>query len=391
MPDAVRDPDDATLLSVGAAAGRLGVAPATVRSWERRYGLGPGGRSHGGHRRYTEADLDRLLLMQELVNRGQAPAAAARVVLAEQGTSAAGTAAGPMIARPAGGRQRRPNQGGGPGGRVLAVPGATPEVRGLARAASRLDADAVTGQLGDLLVNRGVVHTWNLVLRPVLVSIGVRWVRAGVDVEHVLSEAVMDALRSYRAFLPRPVPGRPVLLACAPHEQHTLPLHALAAGLAERRVPLRLLGGRVPTAAVATAARRTGAGAIFLWRHCLEEHGTSSRSVPAYPGPIRSTGPLDPARPPGSAQLAVPAPLVHQAELTGPAPLTRPAELVDPAEPVDPGDLSQPGEPTEPDELAELIGLTRSRPARLLVVGGSAWHPVEQLPAGVRYVADLDT
>ena len=327
MSDAVQYPTraDEALLSVGAAAGRLGVAPATVRSWERRYGLGPGGRSHGGHRRYTEADLNRLLQMQELVNRGQSPAAAARVVLSEQRPSTTAESVASRADRPA---PRRPSQGGGPGGRVLAVPGASPEVRGLARAASRLDADAAAGQIGDLLVSRGVTHTWNEVLRPVLVSVGVRWVRAGVDVEHVLSEAVMEALRAYRAFLPRPVPGRPVLLACAPHEQHTLPLHALAAGLAERRVPLRLLGGRVPTAALGSAARRTGAGAVFLWRHCFHEHGT-------------------------------------------------------PADPVLP-------EPAEPDELAELAGLTRSRPARRLVVGGLAWRQ-SPLPAGARYAPDLDT
>lgn len=330
MPNAVSSAqDDGTLLSVGAAAGRLGVAPATVRSWERRYGLGPGGRSHGGHRRYTEADLNRLLRMQELVNRGQAPAAAARVVLGEQGSGnpSAARPGGAAITRTAGGSAPpRPNRGGGPGGRVLAVPGASPEVRGLARAAGRLDADAAAGQVGDLLVSRGVGRTWNEVLRPVLVSIGVRWVRAGVDVEHVLSEAIMDALRSYRAFLPRPVPGRPVLLACGPDEQHTLPLHALASALAERRVPLRLLGGRVPTTALSTAARRTDAGAIFLWRHCSEEDRT-------------------------------------------PAERAEPAELAD---------------------LDELAGLTRSRPARRLVVGGLAWQQ-SALPAGARYARDLDT
>jgi hypothetical protein len=321
--------DDRVLLSVGAAAGRLGVAPATVRSWERRYGLGPGGRSGGGHRRYTEADINRLLLMQELVSRGQAPAAAARAVLAEHPELSTGRSernaaltrpvSATATARPASGG-RAGKHGGGPGGRVLAVPGASPEVRGLARAASRLDADAAAGQIGDLLVSRGAVRTWNEVLRPVLVSIGVRWVRAGVDVEHVLSEAVMDALRAYRGFLPRPVPGRPVLLACAPDEQHTLPLHALAAVLAERRVPLRLLGGRVPTTAVTAAARRTSAGAIFVWKHYIDEQEESL---------------------------------------------------------------------TEPDELAELAALTRSRPARRLVLGGSAWQQ-GRLPAGATYASDLE-
>jgi hypothetical protein len=306
--------DDLQLLSVGAVAGQLGVAPATVRSWERRYGLGPGGRSQGGHRRYTQADLGRLLSMQDLITAGQPPAAAARAVLhghVERGPSGRGVPAATTAPRrpadqpkaPDGGR-RRP---GGPGGRVLAVPGASPEVRGLARAASRMDADALIGQVGDLLVRRGATRTWNEVLQPLLVSIGVRWARVGVDVEHLLSEAIIEALRAYRAFLPRPAPGRPVLLACAPEEQHSLPLHALAAGLTELRVPVRLLGGRVPTAALPTAARRTGAGGLFLWRHFTD--------TTVEPDELAELGDLPPSRPSlrlvvgglGWQQVAVPA------------------------------------------------------------------------------------
>lgn len=279
--------DGRQLLSVGAVAGQLGVAAATVRSWERRYGMGPCERSDGGHRRYTQADLGRLLEMQELITAGQPPAAAARAVLhgpAERAPSgrspSAGTAA-PRRPAGSGGQPTAPAEGrrrpGGPGGRVLAVPGASPEVRGLARAASRMDADALIGQVGDLLVDRGAVPTWNGVLQPLLVSMGLRWVRVGVDVEHLLSEAIVEALRAYRAFLPRPAPGRPVLLACAPDEQHSLPLHALAAGLSELRVPVRLLGGRVPASALPTAARRTGAGALFLWRHFNDPTAESAR------------------------------------------------------------------------------------------------------------------
>ncbi|MDQ1720674.1 MAG: hypothetical protein QOI26_408, partial [Pseudonocardiales bacterium] len=43
----------------------------------------------------------------------------------------------------------------------------------------------------------------------------------------------------------------------------------------------------------------------------------------------------------------------------------------------------------EPDQLAELAGLSRSRPARRLVVGGSAWQGA--VPAGASYAPDLDT
>jgi DNA-binding transcriptional MerR regulator len=42
-------------LSVAAVARRLGVAPATLRTWDRRYGLGPSEHEAGAHRRYTPA------------------------------------------------------------------------------------------------------------------------------------------------------------------------------------------------------------------------------------------------------------------------------------------------------------------------------------------------
>jgi hypothetical protein len=264
-------------LTVGAVAARLGVAPETVRSWERRYGLAPGGRSPGGHRRYTSTDCARLALMQRLVAEGAMPARAAAQALATPAGELAVPRAlpAPTPAGAAGPRDRAgsgPWRSGGPGGRSLAVPGASPEVRGLARAASRLDAEQVADLLGNLLVERGAVATWDDVLRPVLVAAGERWARTGegVDVEHVLSEAATDALRAHRGRQLRPVPGRCVLLACAPDDAHVLPLHTLAVALAERRVPVRTLGPRVPATALASATRRLGASAVFVWRQLAD-------------------------------------------------------------------------------------------------------------------------
>jgi DNA-binding transcriptional MerR regulator len=291
---------DSDLLSVGSAAARLGVAPATVRSWERRYGLGPAGRSSGGHRRYTAADLAVLLRMQQLFDAGLSPAAAAREALAErsgrppgecgaeeaEGSDLTGTGnqSADGIEPAVGPRLRR--RSGGPGGRVLAVPGASDQVRGLARAASRLDDDSIAGQLGDLLVHHGVAHTWDAVLRPVFRAVGHRWARSGdaIEVEHLLSEVTVEALRAYRAFLPKPAAARPVLLASGSADQHTLPLHVLAAALTERHLPARLMGGRLPGAAVGLATRRTGAVAVFVWRQLRppadDEEGSELARLP---------------------------------------------------------------------------------------------------------------
>src|SRR5580698_9195683 len=67
---------------IGAMARRLGVAPATLRDWERRYGIGPGGRTAGGHRRYRPDDIARIEYMRRLVLDGVPPGEAARVALA---------------------------------------------------------------------------------------------------------------------------------------------------------------------------------------------------------------------------------------------------------------------------------------------------------------------
>src|SRR5699024_3119414 len=69
--------DDGIRLTVAAVAGRLGVAASTLRTWERRYGLGPSARTAGRHRRYDAADVARLQVMRRLTRQGAAPADAA--------------------------------------------------------------------------------------------------------------------------------------------------------------------------------------------------------------------------------------------------------------------------------------------------------------------------
>src|SRR5687767_913975 len=51
-------------LSVAAVARKLGIAPATLRTWDRRYGIGPADHTPGRHRRYSADDLARLELMR---------------------------------------------------------------------------------------------------------------------------------------------------------------------------------------------------------------------------------------------------------------------------------------------------------------------------------------
>lgn len=69
-------------LSVAAVAKRIAVAPATLRTWDRRYGLGPSMHQTGAHRRYSHDDVLRLSLMRLWIFRGATSAQAASYALA---------------------------------------------------------------------------------------------------------------------------------------------------------------------------------------------------------------------------------------------------------------------------------------------------------------------
>ena len=172
---------------------------------------------------------------------------------------------------------RGPDAGGAPtrraarqgGGRVVAVPDAGPAARGLGRAAMALDSVECTRILNEAVDADGVMAAWEQLAVPVLVAIGERWqsTGAGVEVEHLLSECLLGVLRRVTGALLDPVSSRCVLLACTEDDDHTLPVHVLAAALAERGVPTRVLGQRVPRDALAAAVRRCGPAVVFVYAH----------------------------------------------------------------------------------------------------------------------------
>jgi len=112
-----------------------------------------------------------------------------------------------------------------------------------------------------------VVRTWHGLLVPVLAGIGIRYEQSGgcVETEHLLSSVTLAALATLHPYAVGHADDRPVLLACAAGEQHSLPLYALAAALAERGVSARMLGAALPYPSLAAAVRRTGPAAVFLW------------------------------------------------------------------------------------------------------------------------------
>ncbi|MGW7072301.1 MerR family transcriptional regulator [Streptomyces sp. NPDC054855] len=261
-------------LSTGAVARRFGVAPTTLRSWGQRYGVGPADHQSGRHRRWTREDIAVLEHMCRLTSAGVPPSEAARAAL--RASVAPSSPPEPLDPDPSG----RPSPLQRP-----ALPGQTRKhLRGLNRAALRLDSPAIESLLGTAISQLGLIPAWDEVIMPALHAVGRKWETSGeryVEVEHLLSWHVSTALR--RVTKPYGAVQReagasisPVLLACVPGEAHTLPLEALSAALSERGVPVSMFGSSVPAEALDKAVRRIGPVAVVLW---AQSYGTASRPL----------------------------------------------------------------------------------------------------------------
>lgn len=230
-------------LTVAGVAGRLGVAASTLRTWARRYGLGPSAHVAGAHRKYTPEDVARLERMRALTLQGVAPADAARAAAfdvplsttpegaSHDETPRAAASASPRRARTEGPRAGRRE-------RVLVDP------LSVAAAAVEADAHRVESMLTQEIGDRGVARTWTETVTDALATLADRKKPnlPGVEPEAVLRAAFLEALRTTAAkAATQETPEAAPVLVCAP-VGHRLSAHVIGGALAEAGVPARILG-----------------------------------------------------------------------------------------------------------------------------------------------------
>jgi len=91
-----------------------------------------------------------------------------------------------------------------------------------------------------------------------------------------------------------------------------MPLHVLAAALAERGIAVRLFGVRVPGDALAAAVRRIGPAVVFVYAHVDVEDNRSVVDIPRLrPAPLVLLGG------PGWSAAATPAGAERSPDLRG--------------------------------------------------------------------------
>lgn len=227
------------MYTIKRAAEMTGISVATLRAWERRYGVVSPQRSDGGYRLYGKEDVRALAVMNSLVNDGWSAKEAAAETLTRLSNDGL-TTDGPW-------EPGLPPAGGLAPATVSTTPDHDTET--FVDAARRLDAGAATAVLDARFATgsfESVIDGW---LMPALQRVGEAWAAGTLTVagEHLISYAVQRRLAAaYEAASSHPA-GPVVVVGLAPGARHELGLLAFAVAARRRGFSTVYVGADLPT------------------------------------------------------------------------------------------------------------------------------------------------
>jgi DNA-binding transcriptional MerR regulator len=243
-----------------------GLKPDTLRAWERRYGLPQPERTKGGHRLYSQRDIDTL---KWLMARQEEGLSISRAVSLWHQLEVDGQ--DPLL-DPA---YALPDSSVAP----FFVPEGTAlnELREEWMAAClAFDEERAEQILSYALALYPAETVCFEILVKSLAEVGEGWYGGTVTVqqEHFASELTIRRLEALIAATP--VPSRPgrVLIGCAPEDQHTFPALLLTFLLKQRGWDVVYLGARVPTARLETTVAKVKPSLVILTAQHLHAAAT---------------------------------------------------------------------------------------------------------------------
>jgi MerR family transcriptional regulator, light-induced transcriptional regulator len=210
---------------INVVATMTGVSAATLRAWERRYGLPAPRRTPSSYRMYSTHDVESIRRMRTLCDEGLMPSEAARVVAEEMSrTEAAVNVTDPF----------------------------TTSRDAILAAVENFDPIALESSVQHAVALGSAATIYDRVLRPVMVEIGDRWHRGSLTIgqEHLATQVIETATRRLLALVQPNPPAREVVLAGFAGDEHVLPLHGVALHLAGAGFRTVILGARTPPGAL---------------------------------------------------------------------------------------------------------------------------------------------
>lgn len=240
---------------------RTGLSPHVLRAWERRYGVVTPTRTEGGQRLYSDHDIERLLRLRRLTDRGHAIRRLASLPLdelarldeesAEQDAPAARTGS-----RGAADELSERAMADSAGAAIAAALQAT----------RRLDAVELQAVLERAAVTLGVPVFIDEVVSPALVQIGHGWSERSVSIaqEH-MATAVFRRVLGWLLRVYEVSSGAPrIVVATPPSHGHELGALMAAASAAAEGWSVTYLGPDLPVADLVSAAAQAQARAVAI-------------------------------------------------------------------------------------------------------------------------------
>ena len=229
---------------------RTGLTADVLRVWEKRYGVVRPGRSGGGHRLYSDADVERLQLLSRVTAAGRRISRVAELDIEDLQELAREDAEAAQVAREAEVVPMRPE----------------PHLAASLSAVERLHARDLETSLMRATVALPAAVLIEEVVAPLLERIGEQWEQGQITPghEHLATTVIRRVLESIITAC-APEADAPGLVVTTPagqaHEFGALLVGAAAAALGWR---VTYLGANLPARDVAEVARSTGTNTIAL-------------------------------------------------------------------------------------------------------------------------------
>lgn len=249
------------MFTIKHAARRVGIPAATLRAWERRYGIVVPERTSGGYRVYTEADVRSVSTMKQLVDEGWPASLAAHEAQRRTRATTAGAATTDPTSEVF--DSTGPDSPGSDSPAADSTENLTDELVG---AASRLDATGLSDVLDRMFASGSFEAVMHQRLFPALYALGEAWAqgRVGVAGEHLASHAVMRRLAAAYEAAAVAGAGPRVLLGMAPGRRHELGLFSFAVAARRRGLDTEYLGSDLPVDDWVAAGTRPHVAAVVL-------------------------------------------------------------------------------------------------------------------------------
>lgn len=243
---------------IQAVAEMTGIPAATLRAWERRYGLPDPGRTESSYRLYSDHDIAMVRRVRELCDGGMAPSEAARTVLDEADTW-----------------------------RVAPANNADPydhARQAIVEAVAAFDPGRAEYAVRHAMALGPATAIYDRVFAPAMREIGDRWHAGeiGVAQEHLATGLLADAASTMLRLVQREDAERTVVLACFADEEHDFPSYGIAMHMCSWGHRVVRLGARTPPQAVHQAVQELEPSLVALSVTLMPEPHRARELVEGY-------------------------------------------------------------------------------------------------------------